>query len=89
MFAAPDIIARWHEWDRENPENPAYVRRVGSPTILVDGRDVAEGPEIAGSGARRIYFDRTGNLRRVPGVDEIQAALSRATASGGISGKRP
>ena len=31
----------WREWDLEDDRTPARVRGFGSPTVLVDGRDVA------------------------------------------------
>ncbi len=40
-FARAGRAARWSEWDRGRPDSPGYVRGYGSPTILVDGRDVA------------------------------------------------
>lgn len=38
-FARLDATPGWVEWERRSPDSPAYVRRYGSPTILVDGRD--------------------------------------------------
>jgi len=34
-------LPNWKEWERTSLEAPAYARRYGSPTILVDGRDIA------------------------------------------------
>ena len=33
-------IADWQEWEQSDPQVPDYVRQYGSPTVLVDGRDV-------------------------------------------------
>lgn len=41
-FAQAGISASWVEWDQKAPESPAYVREYGSPTILVNGKDVAD-----------------------------------------------
>lgn len=30
----------WQEWDRAAPSSPQHVRQYGSPTILIDGKDV-------------------------------------------------
>ncbi len=30
----------WQEWDQTAPEVPAHAHGLGSPTILIDGRDV-------------------------------------------------
>jgi mercuric ion transport protein len=40
-FQEVGVPANWQEWDRGNPSSPDYARRYGSPTILVEGRDVA------------------------------------------------
>ena len=43
----------WTEWDRAALGTPAYALRYASPTILVEGRDVADGGTLdAGSGCR-------------------------------------
>ncbi|OGI44582.1 MAG: hypothetical protein A2150_06865 [Candidatus Muproteobacteria bacterium RBG_16_64_11] len=34
----------WQEWDRADQRAPEYVRAYGSPTILVDGKDIAGMP---------------------------------------------
>ena len=67
----------WQEWDRNVPDAPAYVGLYGSPTILVDGRDVAgEGTE-AESNCCRVYVDADGSFRGVPSVESIRAALTK------------
>lgn len=35
--------AMWTEWDRAALDAPPYAQRYASPTVLVDGRDVAGG----------------------------------------------
>lgn len=35
------VEAVWREWDRNSSETPFGLRRYGSPTILVNGRDIA------------------------------------------------
>ena len=44
----------WTEWDRAASDAPPHAQRYASPTILVDGRDVAGdgGTVDAGSGCR-------------------------------------
>lgn len=41
--------ARWTEWDRSAPDGPPHVRGYGSPTILVDRKDVAGSPASEGN----------------------------------------
>jgi hypothetical protein len=66
------------EIDTGAPHAPEHLRGWGSPTILVDGVDVAGG-EPDGS-CCRLYPD--GSTRGVPSDDAIRAALARARKEG-------
>lgn len=75
---------RWRELDIGDPETPAQWRGFASPTVLVDGRDVAAGS--SGHSACRLYRDADGRLDVAPSVASIVAALQRArTASRGTT----
>jgi hypothetical protein len=75
-FARAGIPASWSEWERKAPESPGYVRRYGSPTILVKGKDVAGvEPGNAPADCCRLYDSAQGGLRGVPPVERITAAL--------------
>lgn len=76
----------WQEWDRADEHAPHYVRAYGSPTILVDGKDIAGMPPGDAS-ACRIYRNEQGNTRGIPDTQLILAALrekpeNRLSASG-------
>jgi hypothetical protein len=77
-FAQCELPALWSEWDRGDPHAPSYVRSCGSPTILVDGRDVDRPPSSAGAGYCRLYETVGGGLSGAPSVDLIAAALGRS-----------
>lgn len=64
----------WREWDRASADAPAYVKRYGSPTVLVNGQDVAGEGGVAASNCCRIYVN-DGRLQSVPSIQAIQAAL--------------
>ncbi len=70
----------WQEWDRADPDSPVHVRAWGSPTILVDGKDIAGMPPGDAS-ACRIYRNEQGNARGIPDTQLILAALTN-TKSG-------
>ncbi len=72
---------RWIEWDRGEPSSPAHVKRFGSPTILVDGADVAGVLPSEGRACCRLYSDDTGRLQGVPPVDQITDAIRKRTLS--------
>ena len=74
-FTQTGVSARWNEWERGSPEGPAYVQSFGSPTILVDGEDIAGMNPTAGTRACRVYSGSDGNLQTTPPLDLICAAL--------------
>lgn len=69
------LPARWREWIRTDPATPQDLRRFGSPTILVDGRDIFGGRPLDGAGACRIYPGEKLERHGAPGVPMILAAL--------------
>ena len=70
-----NLPAKWVEWNTGDARAPEYVKQFGSPTILVEGRDVVE--VLAGStrDTCRVYRDSDGNHGGAPPVKEILAAL--------------
>jgi hypothetical protein len=76
-FCAAGLVPRWREWDRGDAASPPEVRAYASPTILVDGADVAPTAPLDGTSACRLYVD--GEMDgRVPAIDSIVAALTRS-----------
>ncbi len=80
-FTQTGVSARWREWERSAPESPEYVRFYGSPTILVDGKDIAGVAPNAGIRVCRVYKSEQGNLSRTPPLEAICSALRRASSS--------
>lgn len=76
-FASIGRTPQWAEWQRGDDRAPTYVRRYGSPTILVEGEDVAPEAPIAGTGACRLYADSSGRWSGLPALLDIRAALVR------------
>lgn len=76
-FAQTGESPEWDEWDRSDPESPLYARQYGSPTILINGRDVAGGSPSEESNCCRLYWDHSGQIQAVPSVEEIVAALGK------------
>lgn len=70
------LPATWQEWERNDPAIPAYARLYGSPTILVDGRDIT-GDSPSGDPSCRIYANTQGRNRGVPDSTLIRTALQR------------
>lgn len=75
----------WREWDRDDPNTPLPLRRYGSPTMLVNGRDVGcDENESAKSEANscRIYFDESGCGCGAPSAHLIATAIRGVRAGG-------
>ena len=83
-FAKLGRPPRWTEWERSAPDSPAYARTHGSPTILVDGQDIARDKPSGES--CRVYLGAMGTLGGVPPLDKIVDALIRTPGGPGSSG---
>lgn len=81
-FATTGITPRWQEWEHNDSASPAHARAYGSPTILVDGRDVTNmEPSGEEAGNCRVYAQMAGSFGGAPAVDAIAAALREPLAS--------
>jgi mercuric ion transport protein len=71
----------WREWDRGDPGTPSALRELGSPRVLVNGRDVgtASGTlATADANSCRIYVDECGCLGGAPSAQVILDAIAKA-----------
>jgi len=69
------LPSEWKEWVRQDSNVPAHVSFYGSPTILIDGHDVAGGSPTSGTDQCRIYRDKKGKLQKAPTVEMILSAM--------------
>tara|TARA_R110002049_G_scaffold25431_10_gene89326 strand:- start:8375 stop:9112 length:738 start_codon:yes stop_codon:yes gene_type:complete len=84
-FGAAGVAPAWSEWEVGDPNTPDHVRSYGSPTILVDGKDVSGLPLEEASSCCRIYT-LDGDARGVPPLDQIVAALTPSSESDKAAG---
>lgn len=83
-FNVAGLQPSWIEWDRQSPDSPAYARRCGSPTILVDGRDVAGvAPGNDGSSCR-LYRNGSGAFGGAPSAEQVADALRAGHAQASL-----
>lgn len=81
-FAAVGITPQWQEWERNDPSSPTHARAHGSPTILVNGRDVmGMEPSNDSAGACRVYTRASSAIDGAPNVAAIAAALRKPHAA--------
>lgn len=82
-FGEAGLTPRWREWEISDPAAPAHVHGYGSPTVLVDGKDVS-GAEMSGDDlCCRLYaHGETGRQQGVPAqADIVNALQTRASVS--------
>lgn len=77
-FSHAGLIPRWREWERADARTPEYARAHGSPTVLVNGKDIA-GPSAADATCCRIYANSDGSTQGAPPVALIAAALGASS----------
>jgi mercuric ion transport protein len=65
----------WQEWNRSEQSVPAFVSQFGSPTILVNGRDVAGMEPESEISCCRLYEDTAGHLKKVPPFEVVVRAI--------------
>jgi hypothetical protein len=75
-FAAAGLTPHWRE--REIVVAPGTSGAYASPTILVDGHDVA-GDQPCDAASCRLYVDAHGQAQGAPSIESIAAALRGAT----------
>ena len=76
VLAWMGIVLLIEEVNLDSPETPEHLRGWGSPTVLIDGVDVAGG-EPSGLGCR-LYRDEEGRVHTGPTPAQLRKALSRA-----------
>lgn len=89
-FADHGAHAQWQEWEISDPLSPDYAHGYGSPTVLVDGKDVTGAEPTNDDSCCRIYTLASSRENQgVPAVAQIVAALAAAsTPPAGTPGLR-
>ena len=95
MDGARDVLARalqaagapavWTEWSTDDEGCPDSCRGYGSPTILVNGKDVSPGPHEwklrdEGAGPRCRVYETGGGLSGAPPLEHVREAIEQALA---------
>lgn len=73
-FHTAGVQPSWTEWEINEPETPDRVKRLGSPTVLVNGKDVAGTSASDAENCCRIYAVNGPN-KGVPPLKMIVTAL--------------
>ena len=78
-FEEAGVPAKWTEWEQSSSDTPAHLRGFGSPTVLVEGHDVAGAQPVEWLACCRLYETEDGR-GGVPPVGLIAGALAHAKA---------
>lgn len=79
-FTQAKLPAKWLEWDRNSEASPNYVRRYGSPTILINGEECV-GAKPSDENCCRLYVDGENKLQKAPTVATLLAAFKAANSN--------
>lgn len=71
----------WVEWDREDRESPEHAQRYGSPTVLVNGKDLGGQEPNAGQNCCRVYSTASNGYQGVPPIEVVVEALQQEGSS--------
>ena len=74
-FAMAGVSATWQEWERSDSNSPDHIRHYGSPTILVNGKDVYGTTLKSGITACRFYQHPDGTTTGVPPLEKTASAI--------------
>jgi len=80
-FRLVGLSPHWLEWDVNRTETPETLRQFGSPSILVDGKDVSDSRGRNDGSSCRLYA-QGGRIENAPAVTEIASALCAAEGRG-------
>ena len=83
-FVEAGIAARWQEWEVSNPDAPPHIHGYGSPTILVNGRDVSGDASKKDDYCCRVYLNNKSNNKGVPALKDITDAFISIQPSSAI-----
>lgn len=80
-FAKAEITPRWNEWEVSAPEAPTHVHGYGSPTVLVNGKDVSGDNHEGDDYCCRVYSHGENSIQGVPALSDVVFAIESAHQS--------
>ncbi len=86
-FAKTGLPVQWDEIDLNKPNTPKELKGYGSPTILVDGKDVIGRAPCGESLSCRTYYNAKGEITGAPDAEIIVKALLESAKKGQKSQK--
>jgi len=81
-FSSLRLTPHWTEWELNDANIPEHAYNYGSPTILVNGKDVSGDEPLNTNLCCRIYADIDGNNSVIPSQIMITRAIKEASFNG-------
>jgi hypothetical protein len=81
-FAKTGIAPQWEEIDLNEPNTPKELKGYGSPTILVDDKDVTGTAPWGESLSCRTYYNAEGKITGAPDAETIVKAILESIKKG-------
>jgi mercuric ion transport protein len=76
--AITGISAEWQEWEVSAADAPDYIHGYGSPTILINQKDINGEVKTGDDYCCRVYSHAADTNKGVPAVDTITNAINAA-----------
>ena len=81
-FGKAGIAPKWNEVDLNEPNTPKELKGYGSPTILIDGKDVAGAAPQGESLSCRTYYNAKGEITGAPDAETIVKVILESIKKG-------
>ena len=78
-FTDLQLTPHWYEWEVSSADTPDYAHGYGSPTLLVNGKDVSGNLPNGHDYSCRIYCGDDVSHNGIPSLTDIKTALRSAT----------
>ena len=72
----------WQEWQVGDSSAPAYMQGLGSPSILINEKDVSGWEATEDNNCCRVYSNSSGGFQGTPTFESITEAIKVAMSSG-------
>ena len=73
-----NIKPLWQEWEVSAADAPEHIHGYGSPTILINGKDVSGDMTAGDDFCCRVYNNEQNNNKGIPALNDIEQAITNA-----------
>lgn len=88
-FQQANIPPQWQEWEVTHADTPDHAHGYGSPTVLVNGKDVSGEIPAGNDNCCRIYASSDGRPSGIPALSDIVYALQDNAPQDDVEPNKP